>query len=77
VDRADEAYVKAFNAESTNAEILWSRAEFLRQHDRMEEAQELLEKIVHETWQPRFDSIKAQAQQRLSEIDAPKTDAPK
>lgn len=77
VDWADRAYRYAFKAESTNAEILWNHAEFLRQHDRMEDAQELLEQITGGNWQPRFDQIKAQAQQRLNEANAPKPDAPK
>jgi Tfp pilus assembly protein PilF len=66
VEWADRAYRHAFKAESTNAEILWTHAEFLRQHDRAEDAKELLEQIVSGTWQPRFDGIKTQAQQQLS-----------
>jgi predicted Zn-dependent protease len=66
IDWADRAYRLAFEAEATNAQILWDHAEFLRQHSRLEEAQELLEKLARGDWQPRFSQLKTQAQQRLN-----------
>ena len=77
VDWADRAYRQAFKSEATNAEILWMHAEFLRQHNRMEDAQELLEQIAGGTWQPRFDGIKAQAQQKLNEGKTTNPEVPK
>lgn len=66
IELADRAYRQAFDAEATNAQILWDHAELLRQNDRDESAQELYEQLAREDWQPRFRNLKNQAQQRLN-----------
>src|SRR5262249_25324831 len=41
VGLADRAYAAAYQAEPTNAQILWDRAEHLQQHGRMDQARSL------------------------------------
>jgi tetratricopeptide (TPR) repeat protein len=65
LELADRAYQAAFDAEPTNAQILWDRAQNLRQMDRMQEAQDLLRKLAEEKWQPRFSWIQQQARRQL------------
>jgi Flp pilus assembly protein TadD len=60
-DLADRAYQSAFERESTNAQILWDRAENLRQAGRQEQATKLYRQIASTDWQPRFASLKEQA----------------
>ncbi len=74
---ADRAYRQAFEAESTNAQILWDHAEFLLRHNRREEAQERFEKLAQGDWQPRFSQLKTQAQQRLNGLLNQSKDIPK
>jgi tetratricopeptide (TPR) repeat protein len=59
---ADRAYASAFQAEPTNAQILWDRAQLLEQAGRRQEAWALYRQIAEGQWQPRFDSIKRQAE---------------
>jgi tetratricopeptide (TPR) repeat protein len=65
LELADRAYEAAFDAEPTNAQILWDRAQNLRQMDRTKEAQALLKKLAEEKWQPRFNWIQQQAKWQL------------
>jgi hypothetical protein len=58
---ADRAYESAFQRESTNAQILWDRAENLRRAGRLTQAQTLYRQLTTSDWQPRFASLKAQA----------------
>ena len=60
-DLADRAYTAAFEAEPTNAQILWDRAQALQQSGKTAEARMLYRQIVERHWQPRFASIQAQA----------------
>ena len=60
-DLADRAYRSAFERESSNAQILWDRAENLRQAGRLARARELYRRLAEGDWQPRFASLKAQA----------------
>ena len=69
---ADQAWTTAFACEPTNPEILLQHAQFLRSTRQEHKARELLTKIVNNTWQPRFDSTKQQAQALLTGGGSPK-----
>jgi tetratricopeptide (TPR) repeat protein len=60
---ADRAYAEAYEAEPTNAQILWDRATLLQQRGRNEEARRIFRQIANGTWQPRFAWIQQEAQQ--------------
>jgi hypothetical protein len=60
-DLADRAYQAAFERESSNAQLLWDRADNLRQAGRLTQAQALYRQIANGDWQPRFASLKTQA----------------
>jgi len=64
-DLADRAYASAFEAEPTNARILWDRAQVLQQTGRTAEAQKLLRQIADGQWQPAFEGLKSQAKQAV------------
>jgi hypothetical protein len=61
LELADRAFAAAFEAEPTNAQLLWDRAMNLRQAGRTTEAQKLFRQIAEGKWQPRFDWIKNEA----------------
>ena len=60
---ADRAYASAFDAEPTNAQILWDRAQVLLQAGRAEDAKELFGQLAEGQWQPRFGGLKSRARQ--------------
>jgi tetratricopeptide (TPR) repeat protein len=62
---ADRAFVQAFAAEPTNAQILWERAMTLQQAGRNPEAKKLFQQLADTQWQPRFSWIQAQARRQL------------
>jgi predicted Zn-dependent protease len=62
---ADEAYRAAFDAEPTNAQILWDRAENLQRRGKTAAARELFRRIADTDWQPRFRSLQLQAKRQL------------
>jgi hypothetical protein len=64
-DLADKAYVLAFEAESTNAQILWERAQSLQQAGKIADAQKVYRQIAEGEWQPRFQGLKYQARYQL------------
>jgi ferric-dicitrate binding protein FerR (iron transport regulator) len=64
-DLADKAYVLAFEAESTNAQILWERAQTLQQAGKIADAQKVYRQIAEGEWQPRFQGLKYQARYQL------------
>lgn len=66
-DQADQAYRSAFERESTNAQILFDRAENLRKAGRMASARALYKQIAEGDWQPRFTALKQQAKWLLEE----------
>jgi cytochrome c-type biogenesis protein CcmH/NrfG len=66
VTLADRAYALAFEAEPTNAQILWDRAQLLAQSNRGEEARKLYRQIADGQWQPRFRSVQEQAKRLLA-----------
>lgn len=63
LELAVRAYESAFEAEPTNAQILWDHAQLLEQAGRGQQARMLYRQIANNKWQPRFDHIKRQAQQ--------------
>jgi ferric-dicitrate binding protein FerR (iron transport regulator)/tetratricopeptide (TPR) repeat protein len=65
-DLADRAYQNAFEAEPTNAQILWDRAQNLQQTGKVEQARELYRQLADGNWQPRFQWLKSQAQSFMS-----------
>ncbi|MEK6260894.1 MAG: VIT domain-containing protein [Planctomycetota bacterium] len=69
---ADRAWSTAFACESTNPEILLQHAQFLRTAGQEHRAHELLTRITTNTWQPRFENIKSQAQTLLTGGTPPK-----
>jgi ferric-dicitrate binding protein FerR (iron transport regulator) len=58
---ADRAYAAAYEAEPTNAQILWDRAQNLRALGQSVEAGRLLRQIAEGRWQPRFQGVQALA----------------
>jgi ferric-dicitrate binding protein FerR (iron transport regulator) len=69
---ADRAYREAFSAEATNAQILWDHAQWLEKNNRAADALVLYRQVAQGDWQPRFQSIKQQASQRVATLAAPK-----
>jgi tetratricopeptide (TPR) repeat protein len=64
-DLADRAYAAAFEAEATNAQLLWDRIQLLEQAGRRGEATKLLRQLANGTWQPRFDHLRRKASRLL------------
>jgi ferric-dicitrate binding protein FerR (iron transport regulator) len=62
---ADLAYKAAFEAEPTDAQLLWDRALNLQQAGKRAEANTVLKQIKDGEWQPRFAWLKSQAQWQL------------
>jgi len=62
---ADRAFAQAFEAEPTNAQILWDRAANLVQAGRAAEARGVYQTLADGQWQERFQGIKNEAKQRL------------
>ncbi len=60
-DLADRAYRAAYEREATNAQLLWDRADNLKQAGRLVQAQTLYRQIAEGDWQPRFATLKTQA----------------
>lgn len=65
-DLADRAYATAYDAEPTNAQILWDHAQMLQQVGRPADAGRLYQKLAEGDWQPRFQWLKGQARQLLN-----------
>jgi tetratricopeptide (TPR) repeat protein len=62
---ADMAYALAFEAEPTNAQILWDRAALLQEMGKTERARKIYRQIADRTWQPRFSWIQTQAREMV------------
>lgn len=62
---ADKCYDMAFAADPTNAQLLWDRAEHLRQQGQIADGRRLLKQLADSEWQPRFNGLKAQARQAV------------
>jgi tetratricopeptide (TPR) repeat protein len=64
---ADRAYTAAFEAEPTNAQLLWDRAQNLRQAGKTVKAAQMLRRLAEGQWQPRFQGLQAQARWQLKD----------
>jgi tetratricopeptide (TPR) repeat protein len=67
LDLADRAFAAAFEAEPTNAQLLWDRAMNLRQAGKHVEARKLFRRLADGTWQPRFAWLQTQARAYVDE----------
>jgi tetratricopeptide (TPR) repeat protein len=63
LELADRAYASAFEAEGTNAQILWDRAQTLLEAGRKEDAKKLLRQVAEGEWPPQFNWIQTRAKQ--------------
>ncbi len=61
---ADRAFAQAFEAEPTNAQILWERAASLEQAGRRAEARSVYQKLAEGQWQERFRWMQNEAKQK-------------
>lgn len=66
LDQADRALARACEAEPTNPDLLWRRAQNLQQLGRGDDARELYRRIAEGSWQERFRAIQTQARQLLN-----------
>jgi tetratricopeptide (TPR) repeat protein len=66
-EMADRAYEAAFEAEPTDAELLWERAQLLKQVGRPDEANRLYQQLAEGEWQPRFEYLRQRAARLLRE----------
>jgi len=65
-DLADRAFASAFQAEPTNAQILWDRAQVLLETGRGEQAEKLIRQLADGDWQPQYEELKARAARHLA-----------
>ncbi len=65
LELADRAYRAAAEAEPTDPQILWDRAQNLKQLGKHQDAHQLVLRIAQGTWQPRFQGLQAQARHLL------------
>jgi thioredoxin-like negative regulator of GroEL len=66
-DLADRAFAAACEAEPTDAQLLWERAENLRQSGKTAEAQRLYRQIAEGDWLPRHQWLRTQARWQLEQ----------
>jgi Tfp pilus assembly protein PilF len=62
---ADRAFAAAFEAEPTNAQLLWDRAQNLRESGQEVEAKKLFRQLAEGAWQPRFQGLQREARWQL------------
>jgi Tfp pilus assembly protein PilF len=62
---ADLAYSQAVAADPSDAAILWEQAQNLRRAGRNADSAKLLKRIAHESWDPQFKELQAQARWQL------------
>jgi len=65
LELADRAYAAAYEAEPTNAQILWDHADLLQLAGRFTQARRLYQQIARGDWQPRFHWLQQKAKERL------------
>ncbi len=65
LELAERAHRAACEAEPTNAQLLWDRAQNLRHAGRDPEARAVFRRIADGSWQPRFQGLQAQARYQL------------
>jgi hypothetical protein len=63
---ADRAFEAAFTAEPTDAQVLWDRAQNLRQAGQLTRSRALVRQLAEGTWQPRFNGLQAQARSLIA-----------
>ena len=68
VDLADRAFAAAWEAEPTNAAILWERAQMLELDGRHADARQHYQRLADGPWQPRFRPIQGRAQRILAAV---------
>ncbi len=61
VDLADMAWVKAFEFEQSNPEILLAHAKMLQANGRYLASRRLLQQVVNSNWQPRSERVRREA----------------
>jgi hypothetical protein len=61
LELAERAYALAFEAEPTNAALLWEQARVLRENGKANKAQELLLRLADGEWPAQFRELKVQA----------------
>jgi tetratricopeptide (TPR) repeat protein len=61
IDLAHRAYDEAWEAEPTNARILWDHAQMLEHAGRIEDARQRYQQLVDGKWQPRFRPLQGRA----------------
>jgi len=64
---ADRAYAAAFEAEPTNADLLWDHIQLLQEAGRRQEADKLLKQLAEDNWQPRFQHLQKRAAELISQ----------
>jgi hypothetical protein len=64
---ADRAFHTAFEAEPTNAQVLWDRAQGLLHAGKRAEAGQVFRQLADGQWQPRFQWIQTQARRQVEE----------
>jgi tetratricopeptide (TPR) repeat protein len=62
---AQRAYALAFEAQPTNAELLWHRAQAFVEAGHRDRAQALWQELVRRAWDPKYDSLRRQAEEAL------------
>jgi tetratricopeptide (TPR) repeat protein len=67
VELADRSFAQAFQAEPTNAQILWDRAANLVQAGREAKAREIYRMLADGQWQERFQWIQNEAKRKLNQ----------
>ncbi len=58
---ADRAYEMAFLAEPTNAQLLWNRAQHLKDKGQIAESRAVFKQLADGEWQPRFQGLASMA----------------
>ena len=76
IQKANDAYGRAFEFEKTNPEILWEHANLLRGNGRESEANPLIKRIAESDWQPRFSGVKTNATNLWNSLGQPATPLP-
>jgi tetratricopeptide (TPR) repeat protein len=65
LELADRAFHAAFEAEPTNAQVLWDRAQGLLHAGKRAEAGQVFRQLAEGKWQPRFNWIQTQARRQM------------
>ena len=65
VDLADRAYATAFEAEPTNAQVLWDRAESLQENGRADQARPLFRQLAAGPWGPQYSGLQERAKKQV------------